>query len=315
MGEIGVRSYNVGIDLLKIIACVGVVFLHFGQGGKVFDLSVPIFMFASIFLTRKLIQDGTEEELKKRIKRLYIPFACWGMIYFLLLCAMESKFNLYDLIMQMTIGVPANPPMYFIFLLMLNTVLLYYVCHYSHWKKSLMVVALILCILLQYSGINAHLVRGLPFHQQHSLGRFAELFPMAILAYLFSVCSAMGKWFWPIFSLLLLISFRILGLRLACPGFSYQGVNLLLGATTVSSLSIELGEIVTRKMPDCILNKVKSFAGLTAGVYYTHLLIGKIFEVPLGRHRGTWEAVIIFVTTLAIVYAVKKIKRLSWLVA
>jgi len=308
------RLYNVGIDLLKIISCAGVVFLHFGRGGKIFDLSVPIFMFASIFLTRKLILDGTVVELKKRIQRLYFPFACWGIIYFVVLCVMESKFNLFDLIMQMTIGVPANPPLYFMFLLMLNTALLYCVCHFSCWQRSLMVGALVLCILFQYSGINAHLVQGLPFHPQHSLGRFVELFPMAILAYLFSGCSAKGKWLWSIISLLLLISFRILGFRLACPGFSYQGIHLLLGAMTFFSLFVVLGEIVTGKIPDCILNKVRLFAGLTAGVYYTHLLIGKILEVPFGRHRGTWEAVIVLVTTSAVVYVVKKIKRLSWLV-
>ena len=308
------RSYNIGIDLLKIIACVGVVFLHFGQVGKILDLSVPIFMFVSIFLTKNLIFDGAIDDFKKRIKRLYIPFVCWGVIYFVGLSIVEYKCNLFDLIMQLTIGVPANPPMYFIFLLILNTTLLYFVCHLFRWGKYLLVFAFALCLVLQYSGANVRMMQGISFHAQHSLGRFVELFPISILAYLYSICSGRGKWLLLICALAFIISFHFLELRLACPGFSYQGINLLLGTVVVCSLGIMSGEIITQTLPNCIVDKVKSFASLTAGIYYMHLLIGKILEFLFGRHRGIWEAVIVLTITSVSVYVIKKIRRISWLV-
>ena len=48
------KNYNSGIDVLKVLACFGVVLLHFGHDIKVATLLVPIFMFVSAYLCGRL---------------------------------------------------------------------------------------------------------------------------------------------------------------------------------------------------------------------------------------------------------------------
>ena len=128
---------NIGIDALKAIACAGVVIQHFGGGawGSVVKFDVPVFMFVSIYLSGNTIQRGDICHLMHRMKRLYIPFALWGILYFLTMCV-EHRFSVSDLLLQLTIGVPACPPLYFIFLLAANTVLIFLVARSGRYALA-----------------------------------------------------------------------------------------------------------------------------------------------------------------------------------
>ena len=111
------KNYNSGIDVLKVLACFGVVLLHFGHDVKVATLSVPIFMFVSTYLCARLFTEGTWRELFIRLRRLYVPFVVWGVSYWLMFCLFNRSFDIVVLIKQLAIGAPACPVLYFLFLL------------------------------------------------------------------------------------------------------------------------------------------------------------------------------------------------------
>ncbi|MBQ8124872.1 MAG: acyltransferase family protein [Kiritimatiellae bacterium] len=170
------KNCNSGIDILKVSACFGVVFLHFGNGGGIATLSVPVFMFVSACLCGRLFTDGTWRELFIRLRRLYVPFAVWGVSYWLMFCLFNRSFDIVVLIKQLAIGAPACPVLYFLFLLACYSIMLFYVGHMRRRFWALPLV-LVICLALQYSGLNATVFNRYSFDFRMVLGRFVELLP------------------------------------------------------------------------------------------------------------------------------------------
>ena len=69
-----VRNHIAGIDLLKIVACFGVVVLQFGPRTNFAVLSIPVLMFISAYLCGGIFMGFDHVDLLKCLKRLYIPF-------------------------------------------------------------------------------------------------------------------------------------------------------------------------------------------------------------------------------------------------
>ena len=90
---------NFGIDFLKTLACIGVVSLHFGGGVKLCVVSVPVFMFLSLFLSAQVIQGGSG--IASRIIRLYHPFCAWGLIYWVALSIHDRNLEIANLVRQL----------------------------------------------------------------------------------------------------------------------------------------------------------------------------------------------------------------------
>lgn len=304
---------NIGIDVLKALACAGVVIQHFGGGtGGGVRFAVPVFMFTSIYLSGNTIQHGNVGQLLRRMKRLYIPFAAWGMLYFLAMCLIERRFNVADLFLQLTIGVPACPPLYFMFLLAANTLLLFLVARCGRYSMALLAVIFASCLVLQYAGLNVRIFAGLPFHPQHALGRFAELLPAAICGYCLFLSDR--KWLVTICATLLFSFAAVAEDCLHCPGFSYQGVYVLCGAACVSSVAISLGERVLCESSKGVGLWTVGIAGLTAGIYYVHLIVGKGLEAVGGRHRSIKEAMAVLLLSAGLVFVMKRMRKLAWMV-
>ena len=228
------KNYSFGIDLLKVSACFGVVYLHLGNGGEIATLSVPIFMFVSAFLCGRLFTDGIWCELIARLKRLYVPFVIWGLIYYVLYCLANRNFDVSVLARQLLVGAPACPVLYFLFLLACYSMILFCVGHIRRrfWALTLI---LIVCLVLQYSGLNSAVFNLLHFDFRMVLGRFVELLPAAVLGYAFYL---VGKGVEAKLASLIFAAtaIAVYGMSLGgvfpagCEGFLYQGLPLLLGA-------------------------------------------------------------------------------------
>lgn len=305
------RVYNCGIDILKIMACFGVVFLHFGGGGRVASLSVPIFMFVAAYLCGRLLTEGDQQGLFRRVRRLYVPFFVWGLIYYVVYSIFEHRLDCIVLLQQMTIGAPACPVLYFLFLLVCYTMILYCVGHMQCARWALLVVLFILCFALQYTGLNARLFAPLPFTLKMVLGRFVELFPSAICGYAFYLFSSrhersVGV---VIIGAVLLMGYLVTVFwrqSFGVSGFSYQGAPLLFGAVGVCMVAISGYGV------ECAWTKM--IAELTPGVYYLHLLVGKGIEMIVGRQRGWTEAMIVFFISCVCVCMLKQVRYVKELV-
>ena len=303
------KNYNSGIDVLKVLACFGVVLLHFGHDVKVATLSVPIFMFVSAYLCGRLFTEGTWRELFIRLRRLYVPFAVWGVSYWLMFCLFNRRFDIVVLIKQLAIGAPACPVLYFLFLLACYSIMLFYVGHMRRRFWTLPLV-LVICLTLQYSGLNATVFNRCSFDLRMVLGRFVELLPSAVLGYAFYFIGktrvTRGVSFVVAVVPIAVYSMSVGGVfAMVCDGFQYQGAPLLLGAAGVSVAFVSgLSSVKGAGF-------IHDIAQLTPGVYYVHLLVGKLVESAIGRHRGWLEAVIVFVVSALCAFVMKRIRYME----
>lgn len=183
---------------------------------------------------------------------------------------------------------------------------------------GILMISCVFCAVLQHTGVNAMIFNSLELHPRCALGRFVELFPYAIAGFSFAwvmrecrrrTAQLVMAGVSVVFLVLPYIS-RSAGFDLSCLGFGYQGVELFWVVTGASILLILIGDGCVFKFG----SRVAGIASCTAGIYYIHLLVGKCIEMPLGRHRGLLEALVVVGISLLIVWLMKRIRSLSWLV-
>ncbi len=103
-------NYNLGIDILKISSCFGVVMMHFGMSSYLAHCAVPIFMMTAIYLSGRIIEG--EQGVVTRLKLLGIPYFSWGLIYFVVKSTLHRSIDIGMLFKQFAFGAPACPVMY-----------------------------------------------------------------------------------------------------------------------------------------------------------------------------------------------------------
>lgn len=298
------RDHIAGIDLLKIVACFGVVVLHFGPQTSFAILSVPVFMFISAYLCGALFTGGDCADLLKRLKRLYVPFAFWGLLYLVPYLLLERSLDLIAIVEQLTIGVPACPVMYFLFLLMVFSLVLFLVGHSRH-RWIVIAMILLFCVIMQYTGANAELFSYFPFEIRMVFGRFCELLPASLLGFCLYLVRGIPKSVAVSFGMIFFCTYMILmvmGVGPGCDGLMYQGMPLLAGTLGICVIALNLS---------CGRLDMSRLAALTPGIYYIHLLVGKALEMMMGKHRGWTEAVVVFVVSLGLAVVMKRINTLK----
>lgn len=222
------------LDYLRVFACFGVVSLHFGLGMSCAAMAVPIFMALSIFRGGALFENGDVSALRERIVRLYKPFFFWGLVYFAAYSIVNHELNMHIWGLQMLLGAPVCPALYFIFLLAIFTVLLFQLCR-SRWKVPMGIALALSCFALRYNGWNYAVFKNCPFDVRMVLGRFVELLPSALAGmFLYELRSHRGVLLWLSVGGLSLYPLNYL---VGCHGFGYQGVGLFSGTVGVVSLA------------------------------------------------------------------------------
>lgn len=230
---------------------------------------------------------------------------------------MERRIDLKLLAYQFLFGSTVCPPLYFIVLLALMTVLAWLVLRLNPSVQiPAMLVVVLICFSLQYTGINHRVFSGMEFPVKMSLGRFVELLPAALFGMILSRVTrriatscriAAG-----LSMLALYVVLYLSGVDLGTSGFSYQGVIPFVGTMGTVCVAVGIGSLHV-SIPTRIETSIVTIASLSAGIYYVHILVGKVIEVLIGRHRGWLEAIAVFSLSAVIVYAIKK-TRLAWLV-
>ena len=153
-------------DLLKIIMCFMVVLIHNDLRGLFQDLSVPCFMFMSFYFSAEAILNHDIDKIKKRIKRLLIPFYFWSILFYIGYYAASfvsdacARPTLRDLLMQLLTGFNefSDFPLWYICALIILLIVLTTIsyCAKSQSTYILITYAFIIPIslMLSYSGIN-----------------------------------------------------------------------------------------------------------------------------------------------------------------
>ena len=223
------------------------------------------------------------------------------------------------LVEQLVIGVPVCPPLYFISLLMAATLIMRAIRMASrrrHWESLLLVLAISISFAMQYSGANTAIFDRLAFAPRMALGRFFELLPAAVAGYaLWLIRGRRGLYL--VIGALMAFSILIVNIshcNLGASGYCYQGIPLFATSVLYVSVAIYTGLWWQVSEQSVLARIIKTMAGLTAGIYYIHLFVGKVMELAFGRDRGWVTAITVFGASALCVAMIKRIRWLSWLV-
>ena len=304
--------YNVGADILKVLSCMGVVYLHFGAGkSAAAQMSVPIFVLVSFYLCGNHILFGSGKDLGRRVWRLYCPFLFWGIVYFLIKSVFSKTLDLGALCCQLVFGAPLCPVLYFIVDLVAVSVVLFCLAKLlRRWVDHMLCCAIVICMMLEYLGFNYSLFSELPYYAKWTVGRFCELVPYACVGLICYRYAQYRKVLTALSVVLLLfwLGLRFFGVSLSAPGFMYSGVLLLVGATSISVLAL----LASWNIPIQLIKIIKAGGGITAGVYYLHLLVG--FGLNRLEFSGEIMWVAVFIVAAAVTLALKQSRFTSWVV-
>lgn len=132
---------NIGIDILKIASCFGVVLMHFGGcGSRYLKPSVPIFMFVAVYLSGNVLNSRDWTLLASRLKRLLIPFFVWGILYLAASFIIKKTVLVEDVVYQFFLGSAVCPVLYFLVLLCFNSVILFTIVRMCNSRKVLILI-------------------------------------------------------------------------------------------------------------------------------------------------------------------------------
>lgn len=291
------NQQNGGIALLRVWMCYEVIishFLNFRHGGAITDflvgfegIAVPVFIMLSFLLVgRKLSSVKSGGWTRQRLCRLLIPHVAWAFIYYICyritnrLQITSIQLERSDLIWQLLLG--SNPSlnrvMWFQFAILIATLLclvIYRVLPYK-WANYALAVLGIAMITSQYSGLNVRMFSSMRWELYWSLGRLAEVIPVAVVGCLLS----------QIDYLTVIYNHRrlILGLciiALICSeclvpyseidGFGYAGIHCIVEAFCIISIFAAL------RIPSSPIVSIATRC--TLGIYCIHFMLNTYLSI------------------------------------
>lgn len=287
-------AFNYGVHILRVILAFAVIMVHFpyGYSDKFYSIplhnlmqcATPAFMFLSFLFMERHLSSPTFSSTKKRIVRLVWPFVIWGIATWVFFSAQKlfagkEADGLQTLLWQLLTGhgYPISPLWYLAALIWIT--LLFSLL--SFWLKEKAIFAFLslglLCLVLQYTGLNYNFFKLFSYRFYFSYGRIAEMIPYAALGYIFAYekahfgsCEKLRPY---ILVVLLFFSLAFFGIdrKSPAPGFHYSGLFLLIGTTCFASFFYLLPlQWLSEKQ-----KKVLTFLGAhTLGIYCMHYPVG-----------------------------------------
>lgn len=283
-------------------------------------LAVPVFLILSAYFAPGVIDPlSSTSGVVSRIKRLYTPAVIWGLVYLALYYTTSRVENVtgsagssqrYDvsfanIVYQIVFGHVVNPALYYLIDLVWLT-LLFYLLFVVFFEKrhqtALLILAALAGLTFQYSGLNWLLFSNWDYRTKFTLGRFCEFLPFFSIGFLlrrYGHLLKRSKWI-----VMPAVTGGSFGLGYAMwswhqpTGFGYQGLGILMGATSVFLLfsGLDFSETTV------VAKIVRYLSGVTLGVYcIQNLLIpacGFVF-----RHYGLTShasAPFLFITIVAL---------------
>lgn len=314
-----VKKLNLGIALIKVFACLLVISLHFG--GKAFGrrLAVPAFMFIAVYLSAKTIMSGDGVRLRKRLLRLLVPYAAWGVIGYAYRAFAYDLCNPLDLVEQLLTGYPTCGHMYYINLLFWFTILLFLVEKlFRRWSVILCLSLTALSFVMQYTGWNYALFGGIEAGVRHTLGRFFEFLPLAAGGLMLAKVDREGGVSPKRKCQVAMVLFGISAILMACgfpgypPGFAYGGFAPFLMCLSSCVLLVAWGDVHSDGQGKWSQVLV-ALSMLTPGIYYCHMIVGEAVRHVLGWGNSHALALVVAFASAAVVAAVLRVKWVAWI--
>lgn len=314
------KEINLGISILRVFLSFMVVMDHLYKKEKLqkylifLYYHIPTFFLISFYFTYKTLISFNFSKLKIRIERLLIPYFSWCTIswvikniYFYLL-KKNCRHTLTDFFINLTNGHIFDVVLWFQMILILTT-FLFLLIIFIFKKNYLFILSLIglIAYLLEYTGTNYLIFNKLTVHYRLTFGRFAEAIPHAFTGFFLASIDILNKIkirqnknLIVFYSLIILIMITKFDIFSNLKTFKYGGVRL-----NIASICIFLMFSLTNfKFRNKKINKIiLQLTNYTAGIYFTHVLIGKgyIAKTIVYVKNGTLlGCIIIYITSYII---------------
>ena len=152
-----IKSRNLGIEILRVLLCLWVLLFHYLDKNRInyflFYITktkfshVPCFSFLSFYFSSNIFFNVDIIRIRNRLERLLIPYIGWPLIIFIIKNIYEHKYiiTLYDLKIQLIFGRQFIVPLWYLFSMILLTIIFYMLKKILH--KYFLFTILLLSIL------------------------------------------------------------------------------------------------------------------------------------------------------------------------
>lgn len=208
MAESKAMRKNLGLDLLRVLLSFGVVLCHFwhvdmhGPHGvwrffcQLKTAAVPAFMVMTFLFTCERYRRSDVDWLKRRCMRLWTPFLFWSFVAWCVakICFAISgthEVGVGDLLLQFALGANNKVSGQFWFhsnLIMLTFgFFLFFRYVRRDWMLPVLVLALTVCYLFQYTELNLLCFGNLRTGVRQPFGRLCATIPFACIGLFLAV--------------------------------------------------------------------------------------------------------------------------------
>lgn len=323
--------YKWGIGVLKILLCFCVILIHYGQGSEItkhfnafMSSAVPCFMIITFYFNGKMLLDGNRKKLRIRIVKLVKPCIGWASIYFIIYKLMYNlKLRDYDLkwkdlLWQLITGHSYNAPLWYMYdLIVLTIVFGIILCMCQNKYNIMLVFLLIVSIVYLYSGLNG-IFNELIGQLKWTLGRFAEMLPYSIMGLLVGLNNdklEKIKYPYKLGGLGILLIFWIICNRLETSGklwvefnYGYAGLGLLIKSLLIFGVCLFVSDIPISRKGEKIIIEISQY---TLGIYCMHVLVGECLMIFLNVQKKSIDkfgiGVAIFVLSYMFSWGISKL--------
>lgn len=191
------KNINLGIQILRMILCFWVLCFHYLEKRTTFyplfyiiktkHYHVPCFSFISFYFSYSYLYKRNFLQFQQRIIRLLIPYIIWPLIIYVIhLFIPKRKISLHDLKLQILLGTQFMVPLWYLFGLLLLTILFFIISNLFKNQFLLCIQLLgIFSLILQYSNYHLFLneyKNNVRYPLLYTLG----IFPISIISLSFA---------------------------------------------------------------------------------------------------------------------------------
>ena len=305
------KEINIGISILRVILSLMVVLDHFYNAKKmkkyysILYYHIPTFFVISFYYNYKTLTSFNSSKIKSRFKRILIPYFSWCTISWMInniyyhILKKKCRHSFRDYLINLMNGHIFLVPLWFqnnLFLLTLVFTIIIFL--FKNKYIYILNILSLLAIISQYSGFNyTFFTHHFQRHTYLSLGRFTEAFPNAFIGFFIAKFDLINniekKKIISLFSFIILMIITKYNIFSNLKTFKYGGIRLNVAATCIFIIfSLLPFQKIKNKL---LINGLIKITNYTAGIYFTHYLIGHefFFELLLKDKRDTFLGCII----------------------
>ena len=287
------KSLNLGIQLLRSILCIWVLFSHCANIKKEHlqyfnkNFHVPTFFVLSFYFYYPVIYKRIKTKIIARFQRLLYPYFLWPIFVFILhnllntftsLGQIKEKLSFRELYLQILTGSQYYRVFWFQFNLIFLS-LCFTITSFIFKQKLLTFLEFIGIISLNFLFTNKNKKNFFHYkkHIQMSIGRVNETLPLAVIGCIYSSINFLSKfenfalptYFFLFYLIYLLFKFELFKIF---SGFSYSNTLSYILSSTIFLVLFSSFKFSKNSILKFIIRNITKFTG---GIYYIHQIFPK----------------------------------------